>query len=318
MDTETPPLILVPLDGSPLAEQAIPYAAATAGPDHELLLLRVAPAPEPARDYYTRRRLPMTEQDLVKYEGSLVEELTREARRWADVAPRVRARAVTGDDPAEQLLKVAIEERVDLIVMASHGRGALGRWTFGSVADRVARSSPVPVMIVRPQDAAVEIGEAEVFRFVVPLDGSELAASALPVAERLARRTHRPVHLIRVIPPVTEVVRSEPASGGLSPEVTHDVYASIEANAGRPLAEIAQRLQAAGIPTTWEILVGAPDARIVDATHPGDVVVISSHGRGGIRRWLIGSVAEKLVRLARGPVVVVRASQGEAMAEAAD
>ena len=76
--------------------------------------------------------------------------------------------------------------------MASHGRGAVGRWTFGSVADRVARSSPLPVLIVCPTEGGADPRHAEITRVVAPLDGSELSQRALPVAESAARRLRVP------------------------------------------------------------------------------------------------------------------------------
>lgn len=299
--------ILVPLDGSSLAEQAIPYAATLAGPNEEITLLHVAPPPTPARDL-RGWNLPMTEQDQARYVDRLRAALAEVAERWHSVAPAVAIEVAIGD-PSEEILRTAQRQGIDLIVMGSHGRGALGRWRFGSVADRVARTSPIPVMIIRPQDAPVEIGPVPLHRFIVPLDGSELAAQALPVAERLARRTHRPIHLIRVLPQTDELLLPTPGFGVPAANVEYrDITAALVQEATRMLEDEAARLESAGIPTTWQLGEGSPFAGIADAARPGDVIVLASHGRSGLTRWVLGSVAEKLIRLAEAPVIVVRAT----------
>jgi nucleotide-binding universal stress UspA family protein len=305
MTTKSTPKILVPLDGSTLAEQAIPFAAALAEPDEELVLFHVADGPTPPSDV-RGWRLPMTDQDLAKQEDLTRQALAATGERWHDVATRFDVRVGEGD-PAREILRAAGEIGAELIVMASHGRGALGRWTFGSVADRVARVSPVPVMIVRAQDASVEVAPASISRFVVPLDGSDLATQALPVAARLAQRTQRPVHLVCAIPPADDLLVPTPGFGlPRANEAYRDAVAALEEQANRMLVDNARAVERADIPVTQQLAEGQPFAAIVDATHPGDVIVLTSHGHGGPAWWALGSVAEKLIRHAPGPVVVVR------------
>lgn len=298
--------VLVPLDGSSLAEQAIPYAAALAGPDEEILLLHVAPELKQRRDDHGAL-LPMTETDLSRYDHHLRETVTVAAGHWRPVAPRVAVEVVYGD-PAEEILRVTDEQHPDLIAMASHGRGALGRWRFGSVADRIARSAPVPVLIIRPQDAQAEIGPAPIHRFIVPLDGSALAAQALPVAARLARRTQRPVLLVRVLSAVLESWVPLPGVNVATPDPTgREIALAAERNAVRRLEAAEAQLTAAGVAAASLVEVGPVVERIMDVAKHGDVIVLASHGESGLRRWALGSVAEKLIRLADSPVVVVRA-----------
>jgi nucleotide-binding universal stress UspA family protein len=187
--------------------------------------------------------------------------------------------------------------------MTTHGRGALGRWIFGSVADRVARSSPVPVLLVRPRER--EPGPVAIRRLVVPLDESPLSEEALSMAQALATRLGVPIHLITVI----DVMRIIPAE--VAPVVAFDaaVYeetlSQLDAGAAALLANVSQRLEREGVHTSSKVAHGSPFTTIVDAVHDGDLIVMTSHGRGGVQRWLLGSVAEKLVREAPVPVVLV-------------
>ncbi|MER3631971.1 MAG: hypothetical protein C4325_07280 [Blastocatellia bacterium] len=193
--------------------------------------------------------------------------------------------------------------------MASHGRGALGRWTFGSVADRVVRSSTVPVMIVRPQDAPVELGMAQIHRFIVPLDGSELANRVVPLVERLAQRLRHPVMLISVVPPTDELLGPAALAAFVSGDAVQRQREEIEARMRQAQEAAAARLEAVGIPVERRIVEGQPYAMIADAAQPGDVIVISTHGYSGFKRWVLGSVAEKLIRLAGAPVIVMRSPE---------
>jgi nucleotide-binding universal stress UspA family protein len=265
--------ILVPLDGSDLAEQALPYAQKLAEPGCQLILLEVG----------------QDEDDLGVLE------------RHADSCASLESAV---GDPAEQILRVAKDLNVGLIVMTTHGRGALGRWAFGSVADAVTRTSPVPVFVVRPQAGDSTIAP-DIRRVVVPLDGSPLAEEGLLTATSLAQRLHVPVHLVTAID-VTKLLPIE-----MMPTVAFDAalyvetVAQLEADATAWLTQAAGQLQHEGVAATWAILHGSPFRAITDTVKPGDVVVMTSHGRSGAKRWLLGSVAEKLIREGPVPVVLV-------------
>lgn len=270
--------ILVPLDGSEQAEQALPYAETLAAPGCQLILLEVD---DDADDEDEFNLLSRYDQSCAQLETA------------------------TGD-PAQKILQVAQDLGVGLIVMTTHGRGALGRWAFGSVADTVTRTSPVPVMVIRPRDGGTETGHDQVMRrIVVPLDGSPLAEEALPTAQSLAQHLHIPVHLITAIDlasllPV-EIMPMVAFNASLYAETVDKVRADAEAW----LSRSAQQLQQAGVETTWDVLTGSPFLVISDAVQVGDVIVMASHGRGGAKRWFLGSVAEKLIREVPVPVVLV-------------
>jgi nucleotide-binding universal stress UspA family protein len=142
--------ILVPLDGSALAERAIPFAIALAEKfEGEILLLRVLDIPEATAP---TRHLEVT----IGWVREARAQAHDEARRYLDERQReiyrqgIAVRALMRDRSApEDILEVADSEKIDLIVMSTHGQGGRARWTFGSVADKVARHSPCPVLLVR-------------------------------------------------------------------------------------------------------------------------------------------------------------------------
>jgi nucleotide-binding universal stress UspA family protein len=277
--------VLVPLDGSPEAEQALPFAEALAEPGCQLILLEVGEDPDD--------------------EFALLE-------RHADSCARLET--VSGD-PAERILSLVRDLGVGMIVMTTHGRGALGRLAFGSVADAVTRKSPVPVLVVRPGEATTE---PPIRRLVVPLDGSALAEAAVPFAQSLAQRLGIPVHLVTAIDPVSLVPTAVAPALAFDAEVYTETLAQLRGDAETWLAMAGDRLRGAGVETSWEIVSGSPYGAISDALQPGDAIVMTSHGRGGVRRWLLGSVAEKLIREGKAPVMLVPARVPGERAEAAE
>jgi len=207
-------------------------------------------------------------------------------------------------DPASEILEAAQREQIGTIVMTSHARGALGRAAFGSVADRVARTADIPVVIIRPTDDIVAVGKpAQLQRVILPLDGSALADSAIPYVKDVAARLGKPVSLVHVIDTVSPYVAS--AALPVPQSALDDSW-----NAARDMLEpTAKIFDEAGVSSKIEVLQGAPFAAISNFATPSDLIVMTSHGRTGFTRWLLGSVAEKLVRSAPAPVCIVPARE---------
>ncbi|MCA9878119.1 MAG: universal stress protein [Thermomicrobiales bacterium] len=305
------PSLLVPLDGSPEAEQALPYAQALLPSGGQIRLFRVVPglemllANEPALTELQWVLAPAPEATRNADLSAVQADLDRIGARIGDSQVTWSAEVVEGD-PATQLLQAIARRGVDLVVMTTHGRGALGRAVFGSVADRVVRTSPVPVLLVRPTAADQAPATATIRRLLVPLDGSVLAEAALT----LARRLQIPVHLVRATN--TAMVLATLSSGPFPVAPPADIYdrltTDLEGAAATYLNDVATRLQGEGLAATWEVRGGSPYDEIADASQPGDLLVLTSHGRGGVMRWLLGSVAEKLVREAPVPVLLVPAA----------
>jgi nucleotide-binding universal stress UspA family protein len=310
METTTPKAIrriLVPLDGSFLAEQALMYARAIGGPEIELILVEVIPPAEPIRGLFGNV-LINAEEVRAAYREGVTRELKRARHAWLGDRPNVRFETPVGD-PAEEILRVAERESVDLIVMTSHGRGAIGRWVIGSVADRVVRTSLIPVMVMRPhEEIPTEAASRVIRRLIVPLDGSELAAQALPFVAVLAASLQIPVLLVKVTNLVQEVAGAMVFDVAFSQEVYDEVLESARTKAHEELAGAANDLRSAGISVSEQVLDGHVAEAIADLADAEDVIVMTSHGRGGLRRWVIGSVAEKLVRQGPVPVIIVPAT----------
>jgi nucleotide-binding universal stress UspA family protein len=144
-------------------------------------------------------------------------------------------------------------------------------------------------------------------RIIVPLDGSELAETVLPEAKKMARQIGAPVHLLRVSDPV-----ESPWYGTMAAAMDYAAIQSVVENqtteATGYLQEVAKRLNDEGITVETEARQGRASREIVAATKPGDVIVVASRGRSGITRWLLGSVAEDVLRHATVLVLLVRAS----------
>lgn len=186
--------------------------------------------------------------------------------------------------PADTIVQAASD--ADLVIMGTRGSGAGGRLLFGSVADRVARHSPAPTLLIR-NNAPTSVGKPT--RIVVPLDGSPAAERALPLASNLAATLGCALHLVTV----NEATPGQDVAD--SPEVAHYLE--------RQTRELAAR----GITVTTEQRLGDPAGELLAVVSPSDLLVLTTHGRGAARRWQIGSVAEKLLRKAAAPVAVVRA-----------
>jgi nucleotide-binding universal stress UspA family protein len=303
-------VVLAPVDGSTRALRAVPWAAKLAGADGTVVLLRVVPAqPEYAETLFS----------LVGAEGNvqdIQDAWTRTAKADMDeAAALLSGSAVTVEqmvargEPDEEIVDAAARRGVEMIAMASHGRGAVGRAIFGSVADRVARTASVPILILRTPDEDAD-HSVVVTRIVVPLDGSQIAERALPVASELATQLAAPVHVVRAVdaavtlPMASGVFGAGPVVGA---EVTDQIWEEAESEARSTVTAAVSRLRADGIDASGATLNGSPFFAISEAIQPGDLLILTSHGRGGVRRWLLGSVAEKLVREANAPVMLVPA-----------
>lgn len=285
MVDSTPFTILVPLDGSPDALGALPYAVALSGAGATIELLTVIH--DASEQSTAENQLQAAAQGL---DGANV---------------TVTMRTLTGD-PAAEIVEAAANGGASMIVMASHGRGALGRLIHGAVADHVARQATAPVMIIRKELEGP--GPVGIMRLVLPVDGSPLAEESLPFATTLAQRLGAPVLLVRSV----NVAELMPPAVGMGEAIPFEVYDETERemrqDAEQYLQNVATKLRAGGLNVSAQVLFGPPASAISEVTHAGDVVVLVSHERSGVARWLMGSVAEQLVRIDEAPVVLVPAS----------
>jgi nucleotide-binding universal stress UspA family protein len=284
--------ILVPLDGSPFAEQALPWALSLARRSHSALTLvrghvlyaLLEPAAawgpyDPGKDAERRQ------EEQLYLDGTA---------RWLQAATPVPiTTAVVFGTDANSILKHATQSKADLIVMSTHGRGPAGRLFFGSVADQVVRRSMTPVLLIRADESAPHmIPEPVVERVLVPLDGSPLAEQVLATVADLASVLQADCTLMQVV---------------VAGHDSHARGADREAEARSYLDSIARRLGGRGRKVDSRVVVAHNAAEaILTEVRAHDLITLATHGRGGISRILLGSVADVVVRAAPCPVLVYR------------
>ncbi|HWV24612.1 MAG TPA: universal stress protein [Thermomicrobiales bacterium] len=288
--------ILVPYDGSDASEAAFVYA--TQIPCDEIVLLHVDVADELIVPEWGE-----ADEDEV----SLHAVMERLAKRFTTDRRTVRVEYRAGD-VADEVIKAGVD--VDLIVMMTHGRGTAGRVLFGSVADRVVRHGETPTLLLRMGDLTREPEAPK--RVVVALDGSELAERAVLVAEAVGRLLNVPVVLMRAVTfdDVQRHMRAlrEPGKAPYEQSSTlhEDAKRAAIKEASAYLGHQAKELQSAGLEVEERILDGSPAFVLLWELAPDDLLVMTTRGQGGFKRWSIGSVAEKLVREAPCPILLQR------------
>lgn len=305
-DEATLRTILVPLDGSVAAEQALPLATAIARrTGASLHLVQIEP-----RALSPRHRVPAWDAALRQRALVYLRETAERVRAdGVDASVAVRGGAI-----AAGLLREAERHGAGLVVMTTHGHGPVGRAWFGSIADEMIRTAGMPVLLVRSR-AQGEATTREVSRVVVPLDGSPLAEQALEHAAALARAFDAPVALARVVGGqeagrgVPAEARSSAGAGATAPE-SEPPRAAEEAEAEAYLERTARRFAAEhDVRVEHALLRGEfpADAILSFPREPEtEIIALTTHGLSGVRRLLLGSVADKVVRAAAGPVLVFR------------
>jgi nucleotide-binding universal stress UspA family protein len=295
--------IVVPLDGSPFAEQALPAAAAIARATRaRLRLVLVHRLPPPPNDPETAKLYVSLELAVRKSERGYLRAI---ARRLKQGGLQAGALALEGP-PGPTLVRWIAESDADLVVMTTHGRGAVGRTMYGSVADQLVRSLELPVLLIRPDAERVANGSPwKVREIVVGLDGSRTAEAALEPAAALARAFQVPMTLVQVVLPLAVAADPPlPFPVGYDAQIT-DVR---RREALDYLEDLAERLRGEGIAATAAAVLGdSPAGTLLDLGRPerGVLLAIGTRGRGGVKRLMLGSVADKLVRGAKVPVLVV-------------
>jgi len=299
--------ITVPLDGSPLAERALPYALALGNAMRvPVTLMHVVPLPKLTLDY--QLRYDATEEAaLLAQAGDMLES---RARTLVGSALRVATYAAAGD-AAEEIVRYAERSDGRCIVMATHGAGGVLHWAFGSVARKVLAAATVPTLVVRPRAVPERPGEpATIQKILVPLDGSDLAREALTLVKTIAKPLRATVTLARIVPIPTGMYMASPYTPMMTQPYFDETIAAQRAAAAADLDAIVGELREAGITATSVVQAGSPANQLLDLLADGqyDLVVISSHGRTGVKRWVLGSVAERLVEASHTPVLIVRAA----------
>ena len=291
--------ILVPLDGSDLAARALPYAVALARPSGaRLILVRATPVRTLTSAEAATAQIAAHDQ-LEAELGEVAAELRREALEAESYVYYGQA--------APAILDAAGAKQVDLIVMSTHGRSGLGRLVFGSVADQVLREAKVPVLLI---PAACQQSEpaGRQPRVLVALDGSELSEEVLGPAGRLAATLNAELVLLRVTPPPDPRAYGD---GYGQPAASPDAAAN---QASNYLEELATLLRGEGRTVSTVAASGSPAETIATVARERgvDLIAMATHGRGGLARLVLGSVATATLHLASVPLLLARPAALEA------
>lgn len=289
--------ILVPLDGSSSAEIVLPYVIEiAAGFNAEVVIVSVAESAAA-----TTSHLP----------PSYVEQITERVQEdfKARGTPEAKiAYVVLSGRPELELLKYASEKNVSLIAMASRGKSGQTQWFLGNIAAKVIRASRQPVLLIRETAQAQAIEQKKIIRrILVPLDGSEIGEVAIPLVRPLARGLGAELVLFQAVAPIR--VSAAQFEDSWADIVQQDEEARRDAIAVY-LEEVGKPLREDGLNVSIAIGSGSPADQIIDYAESNaiDLIGMSTHGRSGIGRWVLGSVTDKVLHAGNTPVLVVRAT----------
>lgn len=290
--------ILVPLDGSTFAEASLPAALSLSrrsGAELELMTVH-EPVPSFAYDEWETSAREWSES----YLDEVRERVTGSTGDGVDTT--VRSGRVS-----EALRQRAEETGADLAVMATHGRGALSRAWLGSVADSFLRHAPCPVLLIRPEEDSVDPErEWAPSTILVPVDGSEFGESILDRVAGLAELYEATLVLLRVVAyPVDIASPYLPHTVQMNQEIVDEARLAAQEYLDRIAGPVRER----GLRVEVEVGVGAQAGNgILEVARERDVglIAMSTHGRGGVARAVLGSTADKVIRGARRPTLVYR------------
>jgi nucleotide-binding universal stress UspA family protein len=308
--------ILVPLDGSAKAEQSLPYARMMAlilGA--RIGLLRVVT--EEQHDDLIAESIagvygvgdPLMAQRQRQQDS--LDRLRQNAERYLEshaVLLQAAGLGVTVDvrcgPAADVIVETALGQHVAMIVMATHGYSGLKRWSLGSVTDKVVHATSTPVFIVRAERPA---HERMLKRIMVPLDTSALARQALPLAAEVAKSAGAELLLLRAVAATIEAYPGFPMPGQTLPQLG-GVLEALRDQAINQLGALADELRTPEMPVKTRVVNGpAAEVLVDEAEQQGvDLIVMATHGYSGVKRWALGSVADKVLHATTTPLLLIR------------
>ncbi len=297
--------ILIPLDGSKTAEDVLPYARALAKrlkiPVELMAVIDIAEmamhvSPEKAR------YLDTVVQEGIRNSQEYLKEIAHTFTGLVVKCTVDKGRA------EEAIIERGSKNQDTLIAMATHGRSGVSRWLLGSVTEKVLRGASNPLLLIRADEGSKTQGDADLKSAIVPLDGSETAESVLPIVIDLAKELEMEVVLVRSY--------NVPANTYAGIE---DYYAvnyeqirgELKSESHGYLEKKVEELKRKGIKAISCVLpegYAAEEIISLGRKTPDNIIAMCTHGRSGVKRWVLGSVTEKVVRHSGDPVLVVRAT----------
>lgn len=299
--------LLVPLDGSTFSEHSLPLASRVAKASGASLHLAHVHVPYEPDQLLANTQFQYEGVSVAEYDDRHREEerdyLGGLAKHFIEEGLPADATVLEGSRVADELSHYADEVHTDLIVMTSHGYSGVSRLWLGSVADEMIRQTKLPLLLIHPRAGeAVAEGPFSIVHILVPLDGSKLAESVLGPAADLARATGARLTLAHVL--------RTPVAYGPGMLTLKPAELEAELRAGTAYLETAAApLRLDGLDVSTQVGHGkAPAAVIADLAHSlgADVIAMATHGHGGLKRTVLGSVTDKLLRATPRPVLVMR------------
>jgi nucleotide-binding universal stress UspA family protein len=289
--------ILVPLDGSRMAESVLTVAVAVAKCTSASIILLHIIEDRPPRTIHGEPHLA-TPQDSQHYLEDLAAQLLH------DIPVEYHVHEVEENDVAQSVAAHAEELNVDMIVLCTHGRSGPRRVVWGSIAQQVLRRASVPVLIARPDMSLPN----EIKLILLALDGTEAAEVALPATLELASSCGAHIEVVRVVPTAGTLAGDEVAVARLVPTATDATLNLEAASSAGYLVDILERLSEGGATASPQILRGDPVQMVSEAARKSDVslIVVATHGRSGLGTLWTGSVGASLLSSADRPLLLVR------------
>lgn len=270
--------ILLTLDGSENAERALWWVVQYAGREKAQVVLFRAVDPTHLDPEFISSSVADARNYLLRMETEV---------NQAGLPTKV---LVKQGRPAEAIVRAAIDERCDLILMSTRGGSKVKRWAIGGVTEKVMRLSPVPVLPVQSRTRPAK--NDRIRRLIVPVDGSSLAEHVVPWATDLARMLRARLVFLHVYP-------EGPGRMGVHAQETYETLR-------KRMVRQCQLLRKEGVRASFKVRTGDAAERILGFADRNDMIMTTTHGSGGFKRWIFGSVAEKLIHEARIPVLVYK------------
>jgi nucleotide-binding universal stress UspA family protein len=278
--------ILVPLDGSELAEQAIPYAERLARKfNSEVIVITACLAGDPL-------------------ERALKEYIERKTEKIRSQGIKARSVCIEGE-PAASIIDFAGKNDVSLIAISTHGRTGVSQWLLGSIANKVVQRSHIPVFLVRSSQPAKTPADKELRKILLTLDGSQFSEAIIPYVEKLAKVTGSEVVLLSVVEPA-KLPQLAAYSGREKYE--KDFIDKLKKEAKRYLSKKKTALASKGIKVNSALLEGKPAETILQYAEDksANLIALTTHGFSGISKWAYGSVASRIIEASSKPTLLVR------------
>lgn len=293
--------MLIPLDGSQVAEQVLPYARCLAKS------LKIPVELLEVIDLEDLRLLANPERG--RYLDTLLSERMEAGKTYLEAIAQsfqeTQVTCVVEKGKAEDVvIERAASDKGTLIVMATHGRSGIQRWVLGSVADKVLHGSTNHLFLIRANDQGKAVGEALLKKVIVPLDGSPVAETVLPYVVDLAKRMRLEVVLVRAYALPTSTADEYQT-------YTDELIGLIEAEARDYLAEKIKEAKGKGLENVSSVVnvgYGAEEIITLARKTPDNFIAMCTHGRSGMKRFVLGSVTDRVVRHSGDPVLIIRAT----------